>query len=443
MKMNTLFIFMYPFYTSREVRKIANGGNVMFRELHPNIRARILIQFLSKVIGSMIFPFMAIYFSMEINSSVAGFLLMINVLAQFLAGMYGGHLADIIGRKKLMVTGELLKVFAFLGMVLCNSPMFHSPWITFVMLLIIGVAQGLINPAGEAMLIDVSTPENRSFMYSVSYWANNLSIMIGIMVGGWFFVDYLFPLLVVLFIMSFVTAWLTISLISETLQQKELPQKGSYGLMGMLKNYGQVLHDYRFLLYTIGGIAIMSIEFQRSNYISVRLAEDVKVLLVHLGPLGNISLNGVQIVSVLTAVNTLFIVLFTVPIARFVTKRAQQPIMYVGFTLFALGFAVCAFANNLAVLLLATMVLSIGELLYVPTRQTILAAIVDDDKRGAYMASNGIIFQIGKMIGSVSLVFAPFIGKYGMGAFTIILGILSIVFSAVALKSGWEKVLVK
>lgn len=45
MKMNTLFKFMYPFYTSREVRKIANGGDVMFRELHPNIRARILIQF--------------------------------------------------------------------------------------------------------------------------------------------------------------------------------------------------------------------------------------------------------------------------------------------------------------------------------------------------------------------------------------------------------------
>ncbi|EDO1223022.1 MFS transporter [Listeria innocua] len=415
----------------------------MFKELHPNIRARILIQFLSKIIGSMIFPFMAIYFSMEINSKVAGILLMINVLAQFLAGMYGGHLADIIGRKKLMVAGELLKVFAFLGMVLCNSPIFHSPWITFVMLLLIGVAQGLINPAGEAMLIDVSTPENRSFMYSVSYWANNLSMMIGIIVGGWFFVDYLFLLLVVLFIMSFVTAWLTISLISETLKQKAVLEKGSYGLVGMLKNYGQVLHDYRFLLYTIGGIAVMSIEFQRSNYISVRLAEDFQALLVHFGPLGNITLNGVQIVSVLTAVNTLFIVLFTVPVARFVTKRAQQPIMYVGFTLFAIGFAVCAFANNLAVLLLATAVLSIGELLYVPTRQTILAAIVDDDRRGAYMAFNGIIFQIGKMIGSVSLVFAPFIGKYGMATFTILLGVLSIVFSAAALKSGWKKVLAK
>lgn len=415
----------------------------MFRELHPNIRARILIQFLSKIIGSMIFPFLAIYFTMEINSSVAGVLLLINVFVQFVAGIYGGHLADIIGRRKLMITGEVLKVFAFLGMVLCNSPFLHSPWVTFVMLLIIGVAQGLVNPAGEAMLIDVSTPENRAFMYSISYWANNLSMLIGIMVGGWFFVDYLFPLLVALLIMSFVTAWLTIILISETLERKVVPEKGSYGLLEMFKSYGQVLHDYRFLLYTIGGIAIMSIEYQRGNYISVRLAEDFQHFLVNFGPLGEVNLNGVQIVSVLTAVNTLFIVLFTVPIARWVTKRAQQPIMYVGFSLFAIGFAVCAFANSLIVLLIATAVLSIGELLYVPTRQTILATIVDDNKRGAYMAFNGIIFQIGKMIGSVSLVFAPFIGKYGMGIFTIALGIVAIGFSAVALKSGLEKVWIK
>ncbi|WP_271006108.1 MDR family MFS transporter [Listeria seeligeri] len=415
----------------------------MFRELHPNIRARILIQFLSKIIGSMIFPFLAIYFTMEINSSVAGVLLLINVFVQFVAGIYGGHLADVIGRRKLMITGEVLKVFAFLGMVLCNSPFFHSPWITFAMLLIIGVAQGLVNPAGEAMLIDVSTPENRAFMYSISYWANNLSMLIGIMVGGWFFVDYLFPLLVALLIMSFVTAWLTIILISETLERKVVPEKGSYGLLEMFKSYGQVLHDYRFLLYTIGGIAVMSIEYQRGNYISVRLAEDFQHFLVDFGPLGEVNLNGVQIVSVLTAVNTLFIVLFTVPIARWVTKRAQQPIMYVGFSLFAIGFAVCAFANSLIILLIATAVLSIGELLYVPTRQTILATIVDDNKRGAYMAFNGIIFQIGKMIGSVSLVFAPFIGKYGMGIFTIGLGIVAIGFSAVALKSGLEKVWIK
>lgn len=80
MKMNIFFKFMYFFYISREVRKIVNGGDVMFRELYLNICVWILIQFLSKVIGLMIFFFMVIYFLREINSSVVGFFLMINVL---------------------------------------------------------------------------------------------------------------------------------------------------------------------------------------------------------------------------------------------------------------------------------------------------------------------------------------------------------------------------
>lgn len=47
------------------------------------------------------------------------------------------------------------------------------------------------------------------------------------------------------------------------------------------------------------------------------------------------------------------------------------------------------------------------------------------------------------MIGFVSLVFVLFIGKYGMGVFMIMFGVLSIVFLVVVLKFGWEKVLVK
>lgn len=132
--------------------------------------------------------------------------------------MYGGYLVDIIGCKKLMVIGELFKVFVFFGMVLCNFFMFYFLWIIFVMLFIIGVVQGLINLVGEVMLIDVSILENCLFMYLVSYWVNNLLIMIGIMVGGWFFVDYLFFLLVVFFIMLFVMVWFIISLIFEMLQ---------------------------------------------------------------------------------------------------------------------------------------------------------------------------------------------------------------------------------
>lgn len=411
----------------------------MFKELHPNIRARILIQFLSKVIGSMIFPFMAIYFANALNSGIAGVLVMIHVIFQFISGIYGGHLTDLLGRRRLMIIGEWVKVIAYLGMLLANSPMLHSAWITFIMMLAVSIAQGMINPAADAMLIDVSTPKNRAFMYSISYWANNLSILIGVMIGGWFFQSHFFLLLIALFILSLVTTFLTITKLTETMAPTQTRVvRSHYTLKSMFKNYQQVMIDKRFLLFTIAGIAIMSVEFQRNNYISVRLAEELQQVFLHFGSFGAIAIDGIKLLSLLTAVNTLMIVLFTGPIAKFVTKRPQEKIMYIGFGLFTFGYAITAFSNQVWLLFTATVVFSIGELLYVPTRQTILAAIIDQKKRGSYMAFNGIIFQLGKLVASLSLTISPLIGKYGMATLILLLGVSGILITKQSLEIKTE-----
>ncbi|MBP1048096.1 MFS transporter [Enterococcus sp. BWM-S5] len=404
----------------------------MFKTLHPNIRARILIQFLSKVVGSMIFPFMAVYFTNELNSGIAGILVTVNVIIQFIAGIYGGHLTDLFGRRQLMIAGEALKSVAYLGMLLANSPMLHSVWLTFLMMLVVSVAQGMINPAADAMLIDVSTVENRAFMYSISYWVNNLSVLIGVMVGGWFFQSHLFLLLIALFLLSLLTTALTVRLLSETLA-KQKRTVGNVGITAVFKSYQKVMHDHRFLLFTLGGIALMTVEYQRNNFVSVRLAEELKHLTVNLGALGELSLDGVRILSLLTAVNTSMIILFTGPIAKWVTGQAQRRIMYIGFLLFSTGYAVTAFSNQLLVLFTATVIFSFGELLYVPTRQTILAEIIDESSRGSYVAFNGIIFQLGKILASLSLMISPAIGKYGMAALIVTMGILAILLTNTSL----------
>lgn len=69
-------------------------------ELHPNIRIRIVTSFLTKLVGNMIFPFMAIYFSAKMGLALTGFLLSLTLLTQILLGFYGGYLADRWGRKK-------------------------------------------------------------------------------------------------------------------------------------------------------------------------------------------------------------------------------------------------------------------------------------------------------------------------------------------------------
>ncbi|QTM98514.1 MFS transporter [Sediminibacillus dalangtanensis] len=405
----------------------------MFKSLHPNIRVRIYTFFLSRIIGSMIFPFMAIYFTDKINAAAAGMLLLINVVVQFMAGLYGGFLADRLGRKRLMVMGETMKLFAFIGMLLVNAPWGTSAIATFAMMLVISVATGFINPAAEAMLIDVSTKETRAFMYSINYWAVNLSLMLGLMIGGWLFKTHFFELLIGLVGMSVITLWMTSVLIKETLQTEKSAAPKHYGLLPLLRSYQTVIKDLPFVLFTLGGIAILSLEFQRNNFIAVRLEQDIVPRAFTWIEGHDVLVDGVRLLSLLTVVNTVMIVLFTAVISNWIKNKPEQPIMYAGFILFGSGYAFMAFSNHIPGLFLAVVVLSIGELLYVPTRQSMLADIVDDSKRGAYMAFNGFVFQVGKMFGALGIIVGEAIGGMSMAVLYILFILFGIAFTRVAI----------
>lgn len=408
------------------------GGNILFKSLHPNIRIRIYTSFLGRVIGSMIFPFMAIYFTNHINATVAGILLFLHVIVQFISGLYGGYLADLLGRKRMMVTGEWIRVAGVVGLLIVNSPWFVSPWITFLMMLMIGISSGLVNPAAEAMLIDVSTKETRAFMYSINYWAVNMSMMIGMIVGGWLYKDYFFELLLSLLFMSFIVLWMTVALIQETYTVKNTTKK-EYGITPLLKSYQTVIRDLPFVLFTLGGIMILALEFQRNNFIAVRLEEDITSKTLTLIEGITLNIDGVKLLSLLTVENTLIIVLFTALASKWIKGKSEQPIMYVGFILFGLGYAIMAFSSNISILVLAIIILSIGELLYVPTRQSILADIVDESRRGAYMAFNGFVFQIGKMLGALGIIVGEVIGGVGMGVTYMVLVMCGILFSRIGI----------
>jgi len=97
-----------------------------FRDFHPNIQIRIITSFLSRFVGTMIFPFMAIYFSVKLGQSIAGVLLIINILASVIVSFYGGYIADIVGRKKVMVISQIIQVFAFAVMAIANSSWLDS-----------------------------------------------------------------------------------------------------------------------------------------------------------------------------------------------------------------------------------------------------------------------------------------------------------------------------
>ena len=232
---------------------------------------------MSSVIGSMIFPFMAIYLAFHFGAKVAGLLLLINVFIGIGLSFIGGYFADQFGRKKIMATAETIRFAAFLMMALSNSPWFESPIITFMMMTVNSICWGLAGPADQAMLIDVSTPEQRKYMYSITYWSSNMSIAVGGILGAFLFKHYLFELFVGMSVMAFVTAFIAIFFIDESHKPNHAKVKASRHVIQLFSNYKSVLQDRLFIMYVFAGVLVLSMEFQLTNYIGIRLSDHMPV----------------------------------------------------------------------------------------------------------------------------------------------------------------------
>lgn len=401
----------------------------MWHSLHPNIRTRIKTQFLSRFGSSLIFPFMAIYLTHAYDAQIAGILMLCNISVAFLAGIYGGYLTDILGRRLLLRIGETIKLLVAIGIFCANLPVYHFPGLTFLMLTIGNIASGLINPASEAMLVDVSTEQTRTYMYAINYWAGNLSLMLGTLIGSWLFQDYFIVLTAGLVIINGISWFLTKQFITETHPQNKISHR-KFSLSAVSQNYQIVLKDYAFVFYTIGGILLLSIEFQRTNFIAVHLAENFVPF-----QLGAISIDGTKMIGLLTTTNTLIIVLCTAPFSLWLNRHNQRHLFIVGVIIFASGFAIQASTTHFYWLLLSSIILSCGELLCIPIRQTQLATLMPAQQRGAYIAFNGATFQISKILASLMLVGAPFLSPLIISFLILLLGCGAIFFTLLGLRT--------
>ena len=187
-----------------------------FFKLDRNIQLRIVMMFITVAIGSSVGPNMTIYYVGYFGAFLTGILLVLVQVAGFLAGLYGGHLADLWGRKRVMIAGIGLMTLGYLLAAVMNSPLYINPYITFFGFLMASVGLSFASPAEEAMMIDVSTVKNRKFIYAMIYWVINLAVMIGAGLGGWFFKTARFQLLIGTAIGALISLIIVLVWITET-----------------------------------------------------------------------------------------------------------------------------------------------------------------------------------------------------------------------------------
>ncbi|WP_183185360.1 MFS transporter [Brevibacillus invocatus] len=201
--------------------------------------------FITTLVNTMVFPFMSIYFVESFGGVITGFILSGEILASIIASFYGGYLADQLGRRKVMLVAESIKVLALFMICIANSSWLYSPMVTLIMMTISTIGGGIATPAAAAMIIDVSSSEERKVIYSIQYWVFNAAIGIGGLVGGFLFSDFKFVLFLIVALISLLSLIILFYLITETYkptEQDKVKRKQS-SIGKAIMNYREVLKD--------------------------------------------------------------------------------------------------------------------------------------------------------------------------------------------------------
>ncbi|WP_294974258.1 MFS transporter [uncultured Leuconostoc sp.] len=397
-----------------------------FFKLDRNIQLRMVIMFITIAIGSSVGPNMTIYYVAYFGAGITGILLVFVQVAGFIAGLYGGHLADVWGRKRVMLSGIAAMAVGYTIAATMNSPMYINPYVTFLGFLLATVGMSFASPAEEAMMIDVSTLKNRKFIYAMMYWVINFSVMIGAALGGWFFKTARFELLIGTAIGAIISLIIVMIWVTETFQ-KEKRQNTGQSVLDVLKSYRTIFSDQRYLKFMVAGVGAVVVFSSPDYYLAAHLAETFHSVTV----LG-IQIFGQRMLSVITIVNTVMIVLLMGTMTKLFSNWSNLKASLVGIAIQGGSFALMLLLNDFWPLFIVAIVLTIGEMIVTPANQSLRAEMMNQNKVGVYSGFSAATRPLGYILSSGIVSISIVIGHIGAAILLLVATGVSMWFTYLA-----------
>ena len=377
----------------------------------------IYIIFISRIInaaGCFVMPLLTLILTEKIGLSkeVSGMYISASGLLFIPAAMIGGKLTDIIGRKKVIIIFDILSAMLY---IICG---FMNPSINMIYVLMLASTSMVIaGPAHDALIADLTTPENRDGAYALSYMGWNIGFAVGPILGGLLYENHL-PLI---FIGDAITALISLSLISifikDTLhltkqdvtgKGRDLETREEGSIISVLLKRPILIY---FALCTFGYNFVYS---QWSFMMPIHSNQNFLNL-------------GAKYYGLMAGFNGLVVMLFTPLVTRASENTKHIRKMIYGGLLYAFGFGMLGILNTLPFFFVSVFIFTLGEIILAISITPFVANHTPMSHRGRMNAVLPIIFGMGYTLGPITM--GKALGYISIESAWLILGMVAIVSS--------------
>ena len=339
--------------------------------------------FFTRASISMIWPFVTVIIRerLEISLTSAALLLTIQSIASLLSTLVVSSIMDKLGRKVPIYLSLIGSGLAMFGMASANT---FEQWA--ILMAFYGLFHPVFNIGVNTMVADIVEPENRSPAYALIRMIANAGIAIGPVMGG-----------ALVTLMSFEAVYYTIAIafliwtvfiylfidetIPDSIEEQEISQ------FELSTGYIYILRDTVFM-----GMFVM--------FMLVMFGNTQIFVLFPVYAKENFGLVESEY-SLLLTINATMVVLFQYVITKYTDRYRPLNVMAFAALLYAIGLASVAIGYNLATFAVSMVIVTLGELMLMPTALTFIANTAPTEMRARYMGIFGLGWPLAAGIGPV------------------------------------------
>ncbi len=353
----------------------------------------------------MVWPFLAMILYRQFNMSATGIggLLALSSILGSVTGIYTGYLSDIFCRRTIMLIGVMISIISFIMMSFSSSPILYLIAISGI-----SIGRALLEACSKALIGDyIDSPKERESIQYYRYYLVNVGAAIGPYIGLASGLSAQRETFLITAIVYFVYGiMLRVFLLSS---KKEEKIKKVSNDISFTKTLNIIISHRTFMILLLCNVLVM---FVYANFDST---------LVQYLSRSNIN-NVTNFIALLVIVNSLTIITFQIPTLFLLRNFTPRIKILIGIMLIAIAQIIFAFSpiNTVYYLCVATIILSFGEIIAIPTFNVEVDRLTPHHLRGAFFGASNM--------SSIGSALAPIYGGIMLDLFnaTLLFSLLSL-----------------